>query len=135
MGADTPGNWYGETVATFGDRLTAAREARGLTQTELASRLGVRTRTISQWENDMSEPRANRLHMLSGLLGVSFGWLWTGNGNGISEPDGAEPAESSSDATAILRDIQLVHRQIQDLAGKLQRLEARMRAEVGRELS
>ena len=35
-------NWYAADVATFGDRLIGARDAAGLTQEELAQRLGVR---------------------------------------------------------------------------------------------
>ncbi|MEZ5913851.1 MAG: helix-turn-helix transcriptional regulator, partial [Paracoccaceae bacterium] len=39
--AESAENWYSEEAATFGDRLAAAREAAGLSQAELAQRLGV----------------------------------------------------------------------------------------------
>ena len=61
-------DWYGPDAATFGDRVAAARDAAGMTQAVLARRLGVRLATLRGWENDLSEPRANRLSMLAGLL-------------------------------------------------------------------
>jgi DNA-binding XRE family transcriptional regulator len=54
-------NWYGADVATFGDRLAGAREAAGLSQEDLAQRLGVRLTTLQNWEEDLAEPRGNRL--------------------------------------------------------------------------
>lgn len=41
--------WYSADVATFGDRLAGAREAAGLTQEDLAQRLGVRLTTLQNW--------------------------------------------------------------------------------------
>ena len=71
-------NWYSNDAATFGDRVAAARESRQMTQKALAKRLGVGLKTIEGWENDLSEPRANKLQMLSGVLDVSIPWLLTG---------------------------------------------------------
>ena len=79
--------WYSEEAATFGDRLAAARDDAGLSQAALADRLGVKETTIAAWENDLKEPRANRLQMLSGMLNVSITWLLTGKGEGPSETE------------------------------------------------
>ena len=79
-------DWYSETTATFGDRVTAAREAAGLTTADLARRLGVRDTTVAAWEEDQADPRANRLQMLAGVLGVSLMWLMTGEGPGVPAP-------------------------------------------------
>ena len=38
-------------------------------------------------ENDNSEPRANRLSMLAGLLNVSITWLISAEGSGVEEPE------------------------------------------------
>ncbi len=73
---------WSEDVSTFGDRLARAREYASMTQAQLARRLGVKVATIKNWEFDRSEPRANRLQMLSGLLNVSIIWLMTGEGEG-----------------------------------------------------
>ncbi|MDZ5698285.1 helix-turn-helix transcriptional regulator [Chelativorans sp. M5D2P16] len=71
----------------MGGRLSRARDATGLTTAELARRLGVKTSTIQAWESDRSQPRANRLTMLAGVLNVSLSWLLHGIG--------ASPADES----------------------------------------
>lgn len=90
MNDSTEINWYSNETATFGDRVAAAREAQSMTQKALAKRLGVGLKTIESWENDLSEPRANKLQMLSGVVNVSIPWLLTGDGSGV-EPDAGEP--------------------------------------------
>ncbi len=84
-------NWYAADVATFGDRLIGARDAAGLTQEELAQRLGVRLTTVQAWEDDMAEPRGNRLQMLAGMLNVSLTWLITAEGDGLPAPGTVAP--------------------------------------------
>jgi len=42
---------------------------------------------MAAWENDLKEPRANRLQMLSGMLNVSITWLLTGKGEGPTETE------------------------------------------------
>lgn len=108
---DTGTGWYSDQAATFGDRITAAREAVGLTQEDVAQRLGVRLNTLCNWEEDLAEPRGNKLQMLSGLLNVSLRWLLTGEGDGVPDPE--EP-RAPSEITSLLdelRDLkgQLVH--------------------------
>ena len=56
-----PDPYYSEKQATFGDRLCAARESAGITQNILASRMGLKVKTIQAWESDSVEPRANKL--------------------------------------------------------------------------
>ena len=79
-------NWYSNETATFGDRVATTREACPMSQKALSKRLGVALKTVEAWENDLSEPRANKLQMLSGVLNVSLPWLLTGEGVGLSEP-------------------------------------------------
>jgi len=118
-------DWYSGEYATFGDRLTAAREAQGLSTAELARRLGVKLKTIEAWENDTSEPRANKLQMVAGLLNVSIRWLLTGEGDGVSEPASVE--EMEADAKAVLRDIQQMRQQMTSLATRMGMAEKRLR--------
>jgi transcriptional regulator with XRE-family HTH domain len=119
----TKADWYGPDAATFGDRIAGAREAMGLKQSELAERIGVRRETLVGWEEDRTEPRANRLQMLAGLLGVSMRWLLTGEGDGIAEPGDETPAE----ARAILTDIRGLRVEAAQLADKIGRMEKRLR--------
>lgn len=57
-----------ESVKFSGDRLRAARQARGLTQAELAHRTHVRERQIIRWENEQHVPRADAVARLARAL-------------------------------------------------------------------
>ena len=124
-------NWYSEPTATFGDRLTAAREAAGLTSRDLAQRLGVRLKTVQAWENDMMEPRANRVQMLAGMLNVSLIWLLTGEGAGVVPPD--ERREIPKEAVELLAEMREVRAGFGSLSERLGRLEARLKLALARE--
>ena len=65
---------------TLGGRLSRAREAAGYSLPQLARSIGVRQDTLSSWESDRAEPRANRLVTLAGMVGVSPAWLLSGIG-------------------------------------------------------
>lgn len=117
--------WFNEDSATFGDRLVAAREAAGLSAAQLASHVGVRAKTLENWESDRSEPRANRAQMLAGVLNVSIVWLLTGEGEGGVDPSAAPQPEANGDLVRELREIRMQqHRLVERLA----RLEKRLRA-------
>jgi len=75
-------SYFNDDVATFGDRLEAARLAKGLSPERLAQKIGVKAKTVHAWENDTTSPRANKIQMLAGLLNVSIMWLISGQGNG-----------------------------------------------------
>lgn len=117
-------NWYAAEIATFGDRMTAAREAAGMTQEALAKRLGVKKSTLRNWENDVAEPRANRLSMLAGLLNVSMMWLINGEGEGI---DGPDVEAMPSDLSEIILEIREMKSELHAKAEQLARLEKRLR--------
>ncbi|MDV4166986.1 helix-turn-helix transcriptional regulator [Rhodovulum sp. FJ3] len=118
-------NWYSEDAATFGDRLVGAREAMGMSQADLARRLGVKLKTVGAWEQDLSEPRANKLQMLAGVLNVSIMWLLNGEGDGIDGPD--NEAALPADVANLLSDIRQVKLEVNALGGRLGRLEKRLR--------
>ncbi|MGV8985380.1 MAG: helix-turn-helix domain-containing protein [Cypionkella sp.] len=126
---DTPEtDWFVESVATFGDRLEAAREAAGLTQKSLAAKLGVRDSTVKAWEDDQSEPRSNRMQMLAGMLNVSLGWLMAGVGEGISAP--ANPDDDARALAATLDDMTRLKWQMQALNDTVARVERRIGAQM-----
>ncbi|MDA5556127.1 MULTISPECIES: helix-turn-helix domain-containing protein [unclassified Shimia] len=121
-------DWYGEDVATFGDRLAAARDAAGMKRGEFAKRLGVKKSTVAAWEDDLSEPRANRLSMMAGLLNVSVGWLLTGEGVGVDLEGEGESAEAG--LLAILKDIRDIRTRMKSDLDRLARLEKALRKKV-----
>jgi HTH-type transcriptional regulator, cell division transcriptional repressor len=124
---DSDQDWYAPDIATFGDRLTAAREAAGMDQEALAKRIGIKKSTLRNWEDDLAEPRANRLSMLAGILNVSMMWLINGEGEGVGSPE-AEPL--SADMTEIILEIRAMKSDLHLKAEQLARLEKRLRTFV-----
>lgn len=125
MAEHTVQGWFSEPTATFGDRMAGAREAAGLSQDDLARRLGVRLKTVQAWEDDLSEPRANRLQMMAGMLNVSLRWLLTGEGDGLEGP--AQPGTLNGAARDALADLARMRAQALALAQEMGHLEKRLR--------
>ncbi|PRY25344.1 helix-turn-helix protein [Aliiruegeria haliotis] len=119
-------DWFGAETATFGDRVAGAREAVGLDQPGLAKRLGVKVKTVRAWENDLSEPRANKLQMLSGILGVSLTWLLNGEGDGLEAPS-EEPDSLVPEIRLLLLEMRQIRSEVDDAAERLARVEKRLR--------
>lgn len=65
---------------TLGQRFLLAREAKRLTQSELARRLGVTRNAVSMWERDESHPKSETMQKAAIILDVGFDWLATGRG-------------------------------------------------------
>lgn len=133
MTNDLEDGWFDPEASTFGDRVTGAREAAGMTQKQLAKRLGVKLATLQGWENDLSEPRANKLQMLAGLLNVSLTWLLEGVGDGIESPE-TEEAPLGEDIRDILAELRALKARANKTANQLGALEKRLAA-VAREQS
>ena len=72
-------NAYMTPNTTFGRRLRDARKAAGLTQKELADKIGLKQATISELENDEYSGSAKAAAMAE-VLGVSAMWLAEGKG-------------------------------------------------------
>ncbi|MEO1701203.1 MAG: helix-turn-helix domain-containing protein [Pseudomonadota bacterium] len=84
---------------TMGGRIVAAREAMGYTTSQLARRLGIKSATLQNWENDRAEPRSNKLFMLAGMLNVSPTWILTGRG------ESPTPIEGDPDIAALRHEL------------------------------
>lgn len=56
-------------------RLRALRQARGLSQVDLARELGVTKQSVSNWENDNIQPSIEVLVRLAGIFSVSTDYL------------------------------------------------------------
>lgn len=117
-------DWYGPDAATFGDRVAGARDAMGMTQTQLARRLGVKKVTVIGWEQDVSEPRANKLSMMAGLLNVSIKWLLTGEGEGVDTP---EEEDAPADLRDALQELRAIRGEMRAMAERAARLEKKLR--------
>lgn len=115
---------FDEAVATFGDRLAAAREAKGLTVAGLAEKLGVDVETVGVWENDSDVPRGNRMQMLAGLLNVSIVWLITGVSMGTSHV--ADTYNRPTGVNDALGEISQLKETLTGVIEKLEKLEVRL---------
>ena len=118
-------DWYGPDTATFGDRVAAARDATSMTQQQLAKRLGIKLAPLKAWEGDLSEPRANRLSMLAGLLNVSITWLINGEGEGVDSPEVAP--EISQELSDLLLEMRTLKSTLKESSDRLGRLEKQLR--------
>ena len=56
---------------TLGMMIAELRKGKGLTQLELAEKIGVTDKAVSKWERDLSCPDINSLPNLADILGVS----------------------------------------------------------------
>jgi transcriptional regulator with XRE-family HTH domain len=88
---------YQASPKQLGQRIKMRREQVGLSTAALARRLGVQRDTLAAWESGNSEPRANKLQMLAGILGTNVSWLLEGDA-------GCGPNPQPTNDTAALRE-------------------------------
>ena len=62
---------------TFGLMVTELRKAKGMTQAELAEKMGITDKAVSKWERDLSYPDVTSIPRLAEILGVSVDELLT----------------------------------------------------------
>ena len=120
----SPVAYYSERSSTLGDRIVAAREARGSSQSEIANWLGVKLKTVQNWEDDQVDPRANKAQMLSGTLGVSLAWLLTGEGG--SFPESRPLMKPSVELEEVLMGVRRLNSDVSQSVRKLAALEKRL---------
>lgn len=56
----------------MGEKLRAARKAAGLSQVELAEKVGCTQKDVCRWETEEREPKASTLKKLADALGCSM---------------------------------------------------------------
>jgi len=59
----------------FGKRLQELRQSRNLTQEAVAMRLGLQTKTISQYETNLREPKYDTLKRLATIYNTSIDYM------------------------------------------------------------
>lgn len=69
---------------SIGNRIQRFRREKGLTQEELAEKLGVSSQAVSKWENDASCPDITLLPQLCRVLGITTDELLTGRNNEVT---------------------------------------------------
>jgi SOS-response transcriptional repressor LexA len=95
---------FGESQVHFDEsfpkRVAIARSAIGLTQDELAKKVGIVRRQIAAYEGGEARPREKALVNLAAALGTSVAWLTSGKGDG--------PDTSQIKRTVTVREVPLL---------------------------
>lgn len=84
---------------TLGERIAYYRGALGLSQGELAEKLGVSRQAVSKWETDAGLPDLDRLIALSGLYNITLDELVKGAAPSPAPTDGAQAAAFPPEAS------------------------------------
>ena len=87
-------------MKTIGDRIKEKRKEMGLTQLQLAERLGVTDRAVSKWEQNEGNPDFSILPALANTLGMTLDYLISG----------VEPAVNLEDMDAEKRALYLIEK-------------------------
>ena len=66
----------------FGMMIAGLRKERGMTQLELAEKMGVTDKAVSKWERDLSFPDVSSLPRLAEIFEISVDELMQGRGSG-----------------------------------------------------
>lgn len=69
---------YCQDMKTFGENLKRERKLCGLTQQELADKMGISQQQLSQWECNKFEPTVSNIVAIAKALDVSFDELFDG---------------------------------------------------------
>ena len=71
---------------SFGNMVAALRKEKGMTQLELAEKMGVTDKAVSKWERDLSFPDVSSIPKLAEILGVSVDELMQVKAEAKEEP-------------------------------------------------
>ena len=123
-------DYYGDEVSTLGERISVARERAVLSQDDPAKALAIKSDVLENWENDAAEPRAQRMTILGGILGVSAGWLLYGIGEGVPAPDGEVSTEEFSDER-LAQMLMVELRDAQEMQSKITKRMSRIEEALG----
>jgi len=75
-----------EPARSIGERIRQARKSRGLSQSDLAQRIGVSQPAIANWESGLHDPRRLMLAKLGAALEYPLDWLAAGD-RSVAESD------------------------------------------------
>ena len=85
-------------MMTFSEKLMDLRRKSGLSQEQLADRLGVTRQSVSKWESGTAMPELVKLNSLSDIFGVSVDYLVK---DYLEEPESADGGDDLSAQQAV----------------------------------
>lgn len=87
----------------FAEKIKEARQAKNMTQAELASEAGISLRTITNYENGSRYPKKREIYgKLASILGVEVNYLLTEDEEFITEASERYGIKGEQDAKAVL---------------------------------
>ena len=97
---------------TFGTMIAALRKEQGMTQLDLAEKMGVTDKAVSKWERDLSFPDVNSLPKLAEIFHVSVDELMQvktdAKGNGEEKQKTAEIVDLALKGVALAMGVAVV---------------------------
>ena len=88
-----------------GGRIRMFRTRLGLSQQDLATRMGVAKSMVGQWEIGKREPKVPYLLAIADAMGCSFSWLATGTGDpGTTDQPNATLLEACVEVAINMKD-------------------------------
>lgn len=100
-----------EILRDFAIRLDQAASRAGLTQTEIAAKLGIRGESsgrVNNWFKARNFPRARERPLLAQLLGVRPEWLFHGQGEPQEYSDDPAVNEAEAEAGIATREVPII---------------------------
>ena len=82
---------------TTGEKIYECRKKAGMTQEELADRLGVSRQSVSKWEADAAFPETEKILALCKLFGISSDELLFGTEHAASEGDPKQASQENEE--------------------------------------
>ena len=76
---------------TFGESIARMRKEKGMTQQELADKMGITGNAVSKWERDLSLPDTAALPRLAELFGLTVDELMQGRAQAGKDKDIKDP--------------------------------------------
>lgn len=103
---------------TLGGRLSRTRESKGISIATVARRVGVKPKTVQEWESDRSEPSVEHLGLIERVLDVNLVWLLHGVGEAPADDIGPDPLLAIA---AQMEKLQKMHADTGQIIERLQR--------------
>lgn len=60
---------------SFGEKIKDARKAKGMTQRQLADKIGAKHNSVSDWENNKNKPDPDTIELICGVLDIAPNYL------------------------------------------------------------
>ena len=90
----------GRLQMNLADRIQRLRKSRGISQEELADRIGVSRQAVSKWESGQTSPDLEKIVLLSDYFEVTTDYLLKGVSPGQPAPTRAEQTRAGQDQNA-----------------------------------